>query len=115
MVAKDTGPGGCKVLSVELEDLTAETGSGNVTVQGSLARTRRLSAETGSGDIDIKAGADASFNVVSDQGSGDLSVRYADAVLRKSGHKVVGAKRGNGHTEIHVETGSGDCTIRPQG
>jgi hypothetical protein len=114
VVAK-TGSGGVKVLSVELEDLTAETGSGNVTVQSSLARTRRLSAETGSGDIDIKAGPNASFNVVSDQGSGDLSVRYADAVLRKSGHKVVGAKRGSGHTEIHVETGSGDCTIRPQG
>jgi DUF4097 and DUF4098 domain-containing protein YvlB len=114
VVAK-TGSGGVKVLSVELEDLTAETGSGNVTVQSSLAHTRRLSAETGSGDIDIKAGANASFNVVSDQGSGDLSVRYADAVLRKSGHKVVGAKRGNGQTEIHVETGSGDCTIRPQG
>jgi hypothetical protein len=114
VVAK-TGSGGVKVLSVELEDLTAETGSGDVTVQSSLARTRHLTAETGSGDIDIKGGANASFNVVSDQGSGDLNVHYADAVLRRSGHKVVGAKRGSGQTEIHVETGSGDCTIRPQG
>jgi DUF4097 and DUF4098 domain-containing protein YvlB len=114
VVAK-TGSGGVKVLAVELEDLTAETGSGDVTVQSSLVHTRRLSAETGSGDVDIKAGANASFNVVSDQGSGDLNVRYADAVLRKSGRKVVGAKRGSGQTEIHVETGSGDCTIRPQG
>jgi DUF4097 and DUF4098 domain-containing protein YvlB len=114
VVAK-TGSGGVKVLSVELEDLTAETGSGDVTVLSSLARTRRLSAETGSGNVDIKAGPDASFNVVSTQGSGDLNVGYADAVLRKSGHKVVGAKRGNGHTEIRVETGSGDCTIRPKG
>jgi hypothetical protein len=114
VVAK-TGSGGVRVLSVELEDLTAETGSGNVTVQSSLARTKHLSAETGSGDVDIKAGANASFNVVSDQGSGDLSVHYADAVLRKQGRKVVGAKRGDGRTQIHVETGSGDCTIRPQG
>ena len=114
VIAK-TGSGGVKVLSVELEDLTAETGSGDVTVQSSLARTKRLSAETGSGDVDIKAGPNASFNVVSDQGSGDLDVHYADAVLRKEGHKVVGAKRGDGRTEIHVETGSGDATIRPQG
>ena len=114
VVAK-TGSGGVRVLSVELEDLIAETGSGDVTVQSSLAKTRRLSAETGSGDIDIKAGSNASFNIDSDQGSGDLNVGYADAVLRKSGHKVVGAKRGDGRTEIHVETGSGDCTIRPQG
>jgi DUF4097 and DUF4098 domain-containing protein YvlB len=114
VIAK-TGSGGVKVLSVELEDLTAETGSGDVTVQSSLARTRHLSAETGSGDVDIKAGPNASFNVVSDQGSGDLSVHYADAVLRKQGHKVVGAKRGDGRTAIHIETGSGDATIRPQG
>lgn len=114
VIAK-TGSGGVKVLSVELEDLTAETGSGDVTVQSSLARTKRLTAETGSGDVEIKAGPNASFNVVSDQGSGDLDVRYADAVLRKQGHKVVGAKRGDGRTAIHIETGSGDATIRPQG
>lgn len=114
VIAK-TGSGGVKVLSVELEDLTAETGSGDVTVQSSLARTRRLTAETGSGDVDIKAGPNASFDVVSDQGSGDLEVRYADAVLRKQGHKVVGAKRGDGRTAIHIETGSGDAKIRPQG
>lgn len=114
VIAK-TGSGGVKVLAVELEDLTAETGSGNVTVQSSLARTKRLSAETGSGDIDIKAGPNASFSVASDQGSGDLTVGYADAVLRKSGHKVVGARRGDGRTAIKIETGSGDCTIRPRG
>src|SRR6476661_2666439 len=102
VIAK-TGSGGVRVLSVELEDLVAETGSGDVTVQSSLARTRRLSAETGSGDVDIKAGPDASFDVASDQGSGELKVGYADAVLRKSGHKVVGAKRGNGRTAIHIE------------
>jgi hypothetical protein len=40
-------------------------------------------------------------------------VGYADAVLRKDGRKVVGAKRGDGRTQIHCETGSGDCEIRP--
>jgi len=41
-------------------------------------------------------------------------VRYKDAVLRRYGHKVIGAKRGDGRTAIHIETGSGDCTIAPQ-
>jgi hypothetical protein len=40
-------------------------------------------------------------------------VGYADAELRRSGKKVVGAKRGNGQTRIRVETGSGDCVIKP--
>jgi len=114
-VVADTGSGGVKIIAVELEELTAETGSGDVTVQSSLAKARRISAETGSGDVQIKAGPDASFNIESDQGSGDLVVGYADAVLRRSGKKVVGAKRGDGRTTIYVETGSGDCTIKPNG
>lgn len=113
-VIADTGSGGVKVLSVELEELAAETGSGNVVVHSSLAKARKVTAETGSGDIDIKAGPDASFDIDSDQGSGDLIVNYSDATLRKSGRKVVGARRGNGRTAIHVETGSGDCTIGPK-
>ena len=110
----DTGSGGVKVLSVELEELAAETGSGDVTVQSSLAKAKSIKAETGSGDIVIKAGPDASFNIDSDQGSGSLVVNYGDATLRKAGRKVVGAKRGDGRTAIHVETGSGDCTIGPK-
>lgn len=114
-VIAETGSGGVRVIAVELEELAAETGSGDVVVQTSLARARRVSAETGSGDIQIKGGPDAQFDLVSDQGSGELLVGYADAVLRRDGRKVVGAKRGNGHTVIHVETGSGDCSITPKG
>ena len=114
-VLADTGSGGVRIIAVELEELAADTGSGNVVVQTSLAKARRITAETGSGDVSIRGGADASFDIDSDQGSGDLVVGYADAVLRRSGHKVVGAKRGDGRTAIHVETGSGDCTIKPNG
>jgi hypothetical protein len=114
-VVADTGSGGVRILAVELEELSADTGSGDVTVQTSLAKARRIIAETGSGDITIKAGPDASFDIDSDQGSGDLIVGYSDAVLRRSGKKVVGAKRGNGRTVIQVETGSGDCSISPRG
>jgi DUF4097 and DUF4098 domain-containing protein YvlB len=114
-VVADTGSGDVRVIAVELEDLAADTGSGDVTVHTSLAKARRIIAETGSGDISIKAGPEASFDIEADQGSGDLQVGYDDAVLRRSGRKVVGAKRGGGRTTIHVETGSGDCSIGPKG
>jgi DUF4097 and DUF4098 domain-containing protein YvlB len=114
-VMADTGSGGVRVVAVELEELEADTGSGDVVVQTSLAKTRRITASTGSGDVRIKAGSDASFDIDSAQGSGDLLVGYDDAVLRHSGKKVVGARRGGGRTEIHVETGSGDCSIGPRG
>jgi hypothetical protein len=111
----DTGSGNVSVIGVELEELEADTGSGDVTVRSSLAKTRRLTADTGSGNVRITAGPGASFDIESDQGSGELIVGYADAVLRKSGRKVVGAKRGDGKTQIRVETGSGDCEISPRG
>lgn len=113
-VIADTGSGNVKVLDVELEELVADTGSGNVVLHSSLAKTKKVTAETGSGNVHIVAGPGASFDVDSDQGSGELRVRYGDAVLRRSGRKVVGAKRGDGRTAIHVETGSGDCVISPK-
>lgn len=111
----DTGSGDVRVLGVEVEELNADTGSGDVTVESSLAQARHLKIGTGSGDVRIVAGAGASFDLDSDQGSGDLSVGYADASLRKDGGKVVGARRGDGRTQIQVGTGSGDCSIRPKG
>jgi hypothetical protein len=114
-VIADTGSGNVKVLDVELEELAANTSSGNVVLRSSLAKTRKVTAETGSGNVRITAGPSASFNVDADQGSGDLRVHYGDAVLRRSDHKVVGAKRGDGRTAIRIETGSGDCVIGPKG
>jgi DUF4097 and DUF4098 domain-containing protein YvlB len=113
-VLADTGSGSVQVVSVELEELDADTGSGDVVVRSSLAQAKRLTAETGSGDVTIYGGPEASFDIESDQGSGDLLVRYDDATLRKDGKKVVGARRGDGRTVIHVETGSGDCVITPK-
>ncbi len=111
----DTGSGNVHVLQVEIQELEADTGSGDVIVNSSLAQAKRVLADTGSGNVRILAGPAASFDIESDQGSGELKVGYADAVLRKSGRKVVGARRGSGQTTIRVETGSGDCVISPRG
>jgi hypothetical protein len=111
-----TGSGKVAILRVESEELLAETGSGDVEVISSLDHTRRLTAKTGSGDVKIYAGTAASFDVTAEQGSGDLQVEYGDAVLRRGHHheKVVGARRGDARTIIHIETSSGDCVIAPR-
>jgi DUF4097 and DUF4098 domain-containing protein YvlB len=113
----DTGSGEVRVLGVEMDELLADTGSGNVVVVSSLGHTRVLTAKTGSGDVRVTAGPAASFDVTADQGSGDLRVAYADALLRHNGHrdKIVGARRGDGRTAIHISTHSGDCVIEPSG
>jgi hypothetical protein len=113
-VLADTGSGSVQVLGVDLEELDADTGSGDVVVRSSLARAKRVTAETGSGDVSIFGGPQAAFDIESSHGSGELQVRYGDAEIRRSGKKVVGARRGNGQTVIRVETGSGDCVISPR-
>ncbi|HVR09730.1 MAG TPA: DUF4097 family beta strand repeat-containing protein, partial [Thermoanaerobaculia bacterium] len=116
-LSAETGSGEVRVVRVELEELNADTGSGDVEVTSSLEHTRRITAKTGSGDVRLWAGPSASFDVTADQSSGDLRVDYSDAVLRHGRHhdKVVGARRGDGHTSIVIETGSGDCVISPSG
>lgn len=113
-VIADTGSGTVRLLNVELEELAADTSSGNVVLRSSLAKTRKINAQTGSGNVFITAGPSASFQLEADQGSGGLRVGYDDATLRRSDRKVVGAKRGDGRTAIHIETGSGDCAIGPK-
>ncbi len=109
----DTGSGSIRILGVEIETFVGDTGSGSVLLESSLANARSVDIDTGSGSVKIQAGADASFDLNTSLGSGRLVVRYDDATLRKRGHKVVGAKRGGGQTRIHVDTGSGGCTIGP--
>lgn len=110
----DTGSGGITVRGVEIERFVGDTGSGGVTLESSLAGAREVIIDTGSGSVRILAGPDASFDLEARQGSGDLICRYDDATLRKRGHKVVGAERGDRQTRIRVDTGSGDCVIAPK-
>ncbi|MGE5232490.1 MAG: DUF4097 family beta strand repeat-containing protein [Acidobacteriota bacterium] len=110
----DTGSGDIRIDGVEIETFKGDTGSGDVTLKSSLAKARDIVVETGSGSVRFLAGADASFDLEADQGSGDLDVGYSDALYKKKGREIYGARRGDGRTRIRVSTGSGDCVIRPE-
>lgn len=112
-VVADTGSGDVRFEDVEVVDFVADTGSGDVELYGSLASAERVEADTGSGDVVIHGGPDAGFVLTTSLGSGDLTVRYDDAELERRGREVVGARRGDGRTRIHVDTGSGDCVLAP--
>ncbi len=110
----DTGSGDIRIEGVEVETFKGDTGSGDVTLKSTLANARDIVVDTGSGSVRIFAGANASFDLEADQGSGDLVVDYADAVYKKHGREIYGARRGDGKTRIRVDTGSGDCVIKPE-
>lgn len=114
VLAADTGSGDIRIEGVEIETFKGDTGSGDVTLKSSLANARDIVVDTGSGSVRIFAGANASFDLEADQGSGDLVVGYEDAVYKRHGREIYGARRGDGKTRIRVDTGSGDCVIKPE-
>lgn len=111
----DTGSGDVTARGVDAEEFVADTGSGDVLLEAEGARLGRVKADTGSGDVTLRLGAQASFEAHASQGSGDLVNRYADAQPILKGRQVVGYRRGDGKTQITIETGSGDCTLEPGG
>lgn len=113
-LAIDTGSGDIDVAHVDAETMEFDTGSGDITVESPLNWARSLTADTGSGDVEIYSFADATFRLTADQGSGDLDVRYDDVRWIRSGRRIVGAERGDMHTRIEVDTGSGDCVLAPR-
>lgn len=110
----DTGSGDIEVAHVDAETMDFGTGSGDITIESPLNWARSLTANTGSGDVEIYGPPDATFRLTADQGNGDLDVRYADVTWIRSGRRVVGAQRGDMHTRIDVDTGSGDCVLAPR-
>jgi hypothetical protein len=113
-ISVDTGSGEIAVRGVDAETMEFDTGSGDIRVESPLDWARTLTADTGSGDVEIYGDPEATFRITADQGSGDLDVRYDDVRWIRSGREVVGAERGEMHTRIEVDTGSGDCVLAPR-
>jgi len=111
----ETGSGDVGGHALDAEEFVTETGSGDVLLEAGGARLAKISSETGSGDITLRLGPDAAFLVNADQGSGDLVSRYGDAQAIVHGREVIGYKRGDGHIQIDVSTGSGDVVVEPGG
>jgi hypothetical protein len=108
-----TGSGDIHALDLDAEEFIAGTGSGDIDFSARGSRLLRVKADTGSGDVTLRLGPDASFEARADQGSGDIVSRYPDAQPIVKGKEVLGYRRGDGRTQIKVDTGSGDLVLEP--
>jgi hypothetical protein len=98
------------VLAGDLGTIVAETGSGDISVEGS--GTEPLSLKAGSGDIDAR-GLD-SGQVVGRTGSGNLDLDFAQvptALTLNAGSGDVSVKVPQGSYAVSGGSGSGDRTI----
>jgi hypothetical protein len=109
----DTGSGEVRLEDGAADEVEVDTGSGDVALQADGARLRRIKADTGSGSVHLRLGEDAAFEARADVGSGDIVSRYKDAQPIVRHREVVGYRRGDGHTRIDVDTGSGDLVLDP--
>jgi len=113
-VKADTGSGDISIEGSDLETFDADTGSGDVLLDTDGAMLTRVSVDTGSGDVEIHLDANASFEAIADQSSGDINNHFSGAEAIVMGREVVGYRRGDAHTRIKVDTGSGDLTLAPR-
>jgi len=109
----DTGSGSITLHAMAFVSFFGDTGSGDVFVHATLLDTERIHADTGSGDVVIHSDPNASFDLTADQGSGEIINGYDGVLFSYDGDEIIGVRRGDGRTRIHVDTGSGDCVIRP--
>ncbi|MEP7326872.1 MAG: DUF4097 family beta strand repeat-containing protein [Gemmatimonadota bacterium] len=125
----DTGSGDVTGTTMKSTDLSVDTGSGNIELRGVSATT--LSLDTGSGDVDVELLTDTDdINV--DTGSGNVTIAVpndfgsaidietssgevdsdlAIQVTRRSQDRLLG-RVGDGQGRLHVETGSGNVTLK---
>lgn len=109
----DTGSGDVRVAGLSgATDIDAETGSGDLRIQGDLSPLRHLRAETGSGDVDLVTPVLPAMELVIDTGSGGIRVDAPTTSSRtdEDGRRIVTFGAGGGRGT--VDTGSGSVTIR---
>jgi lia operon protein LiaG len=106
----DTGSGNILLGAVTAPSLRLETGSGDVEVD-LLSDTDDINVETGSGNVTIGVPANFGSAIDVETSSGDVSTEMTITVTRRSEDRLIG-RIGDGQGRLHVETGSGDVTLR---
>ncbi|MDH4044805.1 MAG: DUF4097 domain-containing protein, partial [Gemmatimonadota bacterium] len=108
----DTGSGNVNGSGVQADALMVDTGSGDVEIALTTA-TRDIEVDTGSGDVTITVPDGLDAEVTLETSSGSIEVDFAIQIQRWERDEVRGVI-GNGSGRIHIDTGSGDITIRKQ-
>ncbi len=108
-MAVETGSGGVTLADVAVPRISVETGSGGVTL-GMTQAPDELTIETGSGDVELRVQGNLSARVEFETGSGDIETDFPVTIRRHMRNHVRG-QIGDGKGRIQVETGSGDIRL----
>ena len=107
--AADVGSGGLRVYRLTASDINIDTGSGG-TVLELMSTFEKLVVDAGSGGVTLRAPAALSANVDVETGSGGFQTDF-QIITRRVSHNHVEGRIGDGHGQIHIETGSGSVRL----
>ncbi len=105
----DTGSGDIRLTDVTTLRASLETGSGSIDA-GFRGTIEDLEAETGSGDITLRLPEGINATVDLETSSGDLTLDFPVQLIRKEESSLRG-RLGDGKGRIAVESGSGDISL----
>ena len=105
----DTGSGDMMLTGVSSPSISLDSGSGSVDLE-LAADVEHLSIDAGSGDITIRAPTALGARVEIETGSGDFESDFELSVTRRS-DDVISGSIGDGQGMISIETGSGDVRL----
>jgi len=105
----DTGSGDMELAGVTSPSITLDSGSGSVDLE-LAADVERLSIDAGSGDITVRAPSGLGARVEIETGSGEFESDFELAITRR-GDDTISGTIGDGQGTISVETGSGDVRL----
>jgi molybdopterin-binding protein len=107
----ETGSGDIRVAQLKSPDITLEAGSGDVEI-GLLDDVRELSANTGSGGITLTVPDNLGATLDIDTGSGSIDLGGVTVQVRRIESDHLTGTIGDGHGRIKLEAGSGDVVLR---
>ena len=105
----DTGSGDIRLGDVTATRASLETGSGSIEARFRTP-VEDLSVETGSGDVLLRLPDGLNVTVDLETSSGDLTVDFPVQLIHKEDSSLRG-RIGDGRGQIRVESGSGDISL----
>ncbi|HJU38516.1 MAG TPA: DUF4097 family beta strand repeat-containing protein [Tahibacter sp.] len=101
------------VASAPLTDTSAGTVSGDIEINGELAKGGRMHVETMSGDVRIGFASNVSARIQAESFSGTLRSDFGTVEKREHGPgSSLDARVGDGEGDVDIDSFSGDVTLR---
>ncbi len=105
----DTGSGSIRLRGIH-GSLQAQTGSGDIEIEGNLSGDSTL--RTGSGSVRLNLPSDSHLSLEATTGSGRVRIGQQFGVATDENHHTLSAQIHGGGPRLHIQTGSGDVELR---